>query len=133
MARPGKAKAYWTVEYLDPEHAVRTSGSGQLTMVLAIQKAGESLREAAHRGTDNLLVDDLDLQPRLTTQEMYRLPAMLEPLGLKRGAKVAVVYARARPSASDFEFMETVAINQGFNVRLFDTEEDARKWLQQAD
>jgi hypothetical protein len=129
----GKASGYWTVEYLQSENAVQTTASGELTLVLVMQKAGETFQKAANHQTDNFLVDDLEVQPRLTTLEMYRLPSILEPLGLTRQAKIAVVYSPASALARDLEFMENVAINQGFNVRLFTTSEEAKEWLQNLD
>jgi hypothetical protein len=129
VAQDGTASAYWTVEYLPRENAVHTTASGELTSVLVTQKAGDSLQEAAEHGTDKFLGDDLDVQTRLTTLEIYQLPKLHESLGVTPKAKIAVVYSPGSPSARDFEFVETVAINRGFNVRLFATVEEARQWL----
>jgi hypothetical protein len=131
MAEDGDARAEWSVEYLPPEHAVRTSASGQMTLVLVKQKAVDSFETAADHGTGKLLVDSREVQPRLSTMEIYKLPAVLKPLGLTGHVKVALVYSPGTLSARDFEFFETVAVNQGYNVRLFTTVEDAKHWLRE--
>ena len=120
---------HWRIEFLSKEGIVRATATGDLDLVLVTQKAAETLREADDHAASRFLIDDREAELRLDTVEIYQLPGILERLGLPRTAKLAVVYTVTSPTAADFKFFETVALNQGFHVRLFTVLDEAIDWL----
>jgi hypothetical protein len=122
------------VEHLNHgEELVQATAKGVLDLVLVTQKATETLQEAALHSSKRFLIDDREASLALDTLQIYELPGTLERLGLSRGARVAVVYTVTSPTAHDFQFFETVAVNQGFHVKLFTSMEPAMEWLKEED
>jgi len=134
MAEQIKRSAVWHVErWNHGSGVVRATAKGRLDLVLIIQKALETLGQVPSQSSQRFLIDDREADLALDTLEIYQLPQTLERLGLCRDAMVAVVYTVSSPTAVDFEFFETVARNQGFQVQLFTSIESAAKWLAQGE
>lgn len=60
--------------------------------------------------------------------DAYLINSKLEECGVQRGWKIAFVNLD-QASFPDVKFAETVAVNRGFNLGVFDNEPDARVWL----
>lgn len=132
MHDEGASSAQWRVEHWNyGEGFVRATAKGPLDLVLVIQKAVEALEEARQHSSQKFLIDDREATLALDTLQLYELPKALERIGLSKCAKVAVVYTITSPSAHDFQFFETVAVNQGFDVKLFTSIESALRWLKE--
>jgi hypothetical protein len=54
-----------------------------------------------------------------------------EEFGWSRRFKLAIVDVN-EDSRKDNLFTETVAVNRGYNVKIFDNENDAKEWLLQS-
>ena len=106
-----KVKAVGTCDHL-----------GQLKeYVLAMHEATLSA------GLARVLVDERELRYHLSTTESFesgKLVAETAPSGLK----MAVVCSPA--GKADAKFWETVAVNRGAAVKIFDDVDDAERWLQ---
>ena len=120
MSEEKASSAQWRVEHWNyGEGLVRATAKGPLDLVLVIQKAVEALEEARQHSSQKFLIDDREATLALDTLQLYELPKTLERIGLSKCARVAVVYTVTSPSAQDFQFFETVALNQGYEVKLF--------------
>lgn len=75
-------------------------------------------------GTRKVLILGTKANVKLTTMEFY---AFGEAIG-KLNLKIAVV-SRIDGSKEDAKLFENVATNRGSQMRLFDTEQDAKDWL----
>ncbi|MGH8371751.1 MAG: hypothetical protein ACRETO_03355 [Gammaproteobacteria bacterium] len=58
----------------------------------------------------------------------YEINSVLEECGIERSWKIAFVNLDME-SYQDIEFGEIVAVNRGFQVKVFPTEDAARAWL----
>ena len=92
-------------------------------------------RDAAQQIIDykchHILVDSREVDFKLSTLEIFDLPKtfsdILSEFGLElRKIKRALLVAHIK---NDYQFVETVAINRGYLVKLFDDINEARKWL----
>ncbi len=63
---------------------------------------------------------------RLSTMAIYNIPELVAGAGLQPNVKRAIVF---RKDAEDYEFFETVSINQGQFVRVFTDFDKALTWL----
>lgn len=81
----------------------------------------------AHR-TSRVLVDVRAFEGRLNVLDIYVLVTELFQ-GLRgKGIKKAAIVDRPQSAAREW-FLETVAVNRGFNLRIFAEVEEAREWL----
>lgn len=71
-----------------------------------------------HRNLENVAGSILDI---------YERPKLLKDGGVKLGTKIALVI---KPEHSEhFKFFETVCLNQGFLISIFQDREEAISWL----
>jgi hypothetical protein len=86
----------------------------------------EAIPEAAKHSCDRYLLDYREAQALISMVDVYDRPASYERLAIPRTARLAVL-----PS-SDFKdrrFAEDVAYNRRYQLRFFDSQEMAIKWL----
>ena len=119
------------VTYDENLKIIRIRYCGQLT-VADLQRGSQ---EAAQRIIDcqcqRVLVDSREVDFKLSTLEILDLPetfsTVLAELGLElRKIKRALVVVSL---GNDYRFLETVAVNRGYWVKLFDNLDEAEEWL----
>ena len=88
--------------------------------VLALQEA------AVSSGQTRLLVDETHLEYNLSTLDTYTSGCFLAQLSPKP-QKIAILCKTSR--LNNAKFWETVAVNRGVNVRVFDDRVSARNWI----
>lgn len=103
---------------------VRTPGQEAEDGIAVWRQVAEHCRE---RRMSRILAV-VDLSGRLPTLAAYKMGQSPESFGWRRNFKLAVVGAN-EPSHRDNLFTETVAVNRGYTVRIFDDEQPARDWL----
>ena len=104
-------------------------------------KDKDALRKASHEGwraiarvateqeRDRLLVVS-HARGDYPTVKAYEINSTLAECGVQRGWKIAFVNLDS-DSFQDVKFAETVAVNRGFDIAVFRSEEVARNWLVQ--
>lgn len=65
---------------------------------------------------------------RYPTWDAYQINSSLEECGIQREWKIAFVNLD-QDSFQEVKFAETVAVNRGFNVSVFNKQENALKWI----
>jgi hypothetical protein len=113
---------------------IETTAQGTLSE----SEAKEIILEIAQLGKEKncflCLSDDREAALDMSTLQIHDLPEvltnMVNSLGLRPGQfKRAIVVKQSFP---DYRFFETVTLNAGQNIRLFQDREEAKKWLLQA-
>ncbi|MDH3351896.1 MAG: hypothetical protein OEM60_08185 [Gammaproteobacteria bacterium] len=113
-----------------PDH-IRVDVSGHRKPGKAVRNAYEIGKQiiAESRKTD---IDKVLLVSRLTGRlpalDAYKMVAGLEDVGWSRSTRLAFVDLNAE-SRADSLFTETVAVNRAYLMKVFDNENDARRWL----
>lgn len=74
----------------------------------------------------NLLIDVQKIKKRLTTNQEYEFGVKLASSKELIGAQVAVL---KKPQTDQNKFINTVAINRGYSLKVFTCHDDAFKWL----
>jgi len=87
----------------------------------------EIARVAAEEKRDRLLVVS-HARGKYPTVKAYEINSTLAECGVQRGWKIAFVNLDA-DSFQEVKFAETVAVNRGFDVSIFRSEDAARDWL----
>jgi len=74
----------------------------------------------------NLLIDVQNIKTLLTTQQEYEFGVKLSSCKELIGAQVAVL---KKTQTDQNKFINTVAINRGYSLKVFTCYEEANKWL----
>lgn len=74
----------------------------------------------------NLLIDVQKIKTLLTTNQEYEFGVKLAASKELKGAQVAVL---KKPQTDQNKFINTVAINRGYSLRVFTCYDEAFKWL----
>lgn len=122
----------WRVSYLSRPHAVEMHISGTLTPGELKDCVVSLLEEARVRGTQSFLCDARQLVGGHSVFDLYALAENLQAMGLPTGAREAIILPTAAERAQEVTFWENACANRGFEVRCFDTREEAQAWLESA-
>lgn len=74
----------------------------------------------------NLLIDVREIKTLLSTSEEYQFGEKLAACNELRGSQVAVL---KNPKSDENKFINTVAINRGYILKVFVSDNDAMSWL----
>lgn len=92
--------------------------------VACMEKAAEKARE---QGVNKIMLDVRDAPNKLSVLDNYQIPYyVLKQVGYTHDIRTALI---VHPDDKTHDFMETVAVNAGFDFKLFTDEEIAVHWL----
>ncbi len=123
------------VIYDPDEHCVHATIWREIDLALAHEYVREIIEQLNAHNCLRLLNDMRRASVRLSTIDIYELPAWVEEAGMKRFCKRALLVAQ---SFDDYRFYETVARNHGHLVAVFSDSNKtgifrdmaaAREWL----
>jgi hypothetical protein len=116
----------FTVEYDEERQFVVAVCSGKLDLSIVQTVASEVSRIAARTGCRLILNDLRSAQLTRDAFDVYRIPRVLQEVGIAPTVKRALVVGDRQ---EEFRFLETVFLNYGNEVRLFTDTPDAEAWL----
>lgn len=116
----------YTFQYDQKNHFIRLVVTGLLDLDLVNEMAAAVSAEVETRGCTRILNDLRQAKPARGAIDIYEMPEMARHQGIKRDFRRALVVGEKE---TDFYFIETVFVNQGHQVRMFETEEQAIQWL----
>jgi hypothetical protein len=87
------------------------------------------VQTAQDQGAMRVLIDHRGMIPNVSKGEIYQMPLMADALRARRNVRTALLIEPDHPHREDFEFYETVASNNGQNLRLFTDLQQAETWL----
>lgn len=99
---------------------------GKLDMPAVQKYIHQVVRAAKLYGCTCIVNDWRGAELDLSTVEIYAFPDLLDRLGFGRPWRGALVVSGG---AEDFSFLETVAYNQGFRLRVFNDIKRATEWI----
>ena len=102
--------------------------TGELTAEDSRQATNQALALAAGRA-QLFLADLLDAEPSLSILDIFHTPGDWKLAGSNRASRLAVVVQKGGKAWKDAAFFETTSRNQGWQVTLFSSREDAMRWL----
>ena len=76
----------------------------------------------------NHILAILRITGKMPTMASFDIGSLAEKFGWSRGFRLAVVTEDEYSRKANL-FTETVAVNRGFDVKIFDNENDAKSWL----
>ncbi|MCC7119568.1 MAG: hypothetical protein IT310_13670 [Anaerolineales bacterium] len=120
-----------TVTYNATLHILEVEVRGQLSLGEAKELIAEIVRTGVENDCFLCLSDYRQMSLNLSTLQIYDVPNIIADTSSQLGVpaqrfKRAIVVAK---DLEDFRFYETVTVNNGHNVRMFQDFDEARTWL----
>jgi hypothetical protein len=119
----------WTVNFLEDRKVVETKFTGDLEPIEVRDAVVASLDIATKNDTYLYLADCTRLKESGSLLDIYELGKFIETLAPDRKIKEAVIIPKTNRAVGDLKFYETLTVNRGFNVRLFEEREEGLQWL----
>lgn len=106
---------------------VTAEGIRSRDTVLAI--AEDILAASVEEGVKKVLVDVRKLAGRLSTAAAYDIPDQHFPKMRDRSVITRAAIVDLKEFERSYRFFEDVAVNRGFNLRIFPDPDEAMRWL----
>lgn len=116
----------YSVIYDDINDYIIVSVVGKLNHSLLENIAKDAAAEIKKHNCDRILTDLRFAKLSASPTNVYKMPKIAKEAGIHVNIKRALL---VRVNDKEFDFLETVFINQGNLVRMFDNLNDAKKWL----
>lgn len=119
----------WVIKYLPENQVVTIKTQGFIRYKELQGQFSEAVRIAQEANTNKFLFDDTELHIDVSTVDIYDIPKLLISAGVPRSSRIAVLISPQETGIQNYMFLETVCLNQGFNVKVFTSSEEAVLWL----
>jgi hypothetical protein len=110
------------------DDCLKVRAIGQRTLDTVSTMTLEVAEAAAAAQVRNVLIDVRQLKGRLRLLDNYLLVNSVFDLLRGKGLRKAAIVDEGRPAVGTW-VLETIARNRGFDLRVFDSDEDAVGWL----
>jgi hypothetical protein len=91
--------------------------------------AKEILEACLKNKTSRVLVDVRGLEGRLSTVDAYEIPTSYFPKLRRPGMLTKAAIVDVKEFKDSYQFFENVAVNRGYNLRMFGDIAEAIEWL----
>ena len=120
-----------TIIYNSKSHTIEVKVRGKLTSHEVKEIVSEIFQTAKVNNCYLILNDSREALLNVSTMELYELPKIISDIAASMGFNIqhfkrAAIVVR---NYDDFRFFETVTLNQGQNMKLFQDIDGAKKWL----
>ncbi len=103
------------------------TGTRSLEAILGI--SNDILGACAEKKVSKVLIDVRGLEGRLGTMEAYNIPDQYFPRIRDRSVITHTALVDLKEFKHSYGFFENVAVNRGFNLRIFSDPAEAAEWL----
>ena len=118
----------YTVNYDKKNDCILVVINGELTLSLLKCIAADVSEFVKQKGCRHVLNDLRNARPSRSTLEIYKMPAEAKKAGVKQSLIRALVVG---DKLKEFSFLETIFVNRGHIVQMFETIDEARAWLEE--
>jgi len=119
----------WDVEYLADEKIISIVNEGSVTYKDYEEQTIKALELEKKHNMHLFLSDNSKATNTATVFEIFHLPSLYDRLGAQRINKLAIILPKPPYNNEEYEFYETICINRGWNVKLFQDRQSAIEWL----
>jgi hypothetical protein len=119
----------WTIRILETLGIVETTFSGVCGPEAVEEGARASIAAANENDMHRFLADCTELDTGASPLELYKLTELYKRLPLPINTVEAVLIPKNPDAAEGMGLYETMSLNRGVRVRIFDDREKAIKWL----
>jgi hypothetical protein len=116
-----------TVQIVRAGDFARLDAHGRVDLAASHEALAAVARACVERGTNLALLDVRDVYSDLSATELYSLAAAFNEMGFTRSHKLAVLHRYSGGERASF--FARCAAERGWNVRAFESFEDAIDWF----
>jgi hypothetical protein len=102
---------------------------GSLDDEEVVTMIGDVYRMMVEADSTRCLSDFQEVHSEVSIQRLYQLPKIYEEMGIPRKARLAMLLPLTKHRMIDYQFYENTCQNAGYNIRLFESSDEARQWL----
>jgi hypothetical protein len=119
----------WDVSYLEDLKIIETKFFGYIKKPELFTAIESSIAEAGKRETKKFLSDCSNLAGGHSLFDLYEKANEIFAAGVPKDLKEAIILPTQSIQQDKTEFWKTVTNNLGYNVRIFQSREEALEWL----
>jgi hypothetical protein len=121
----------WKIEYQEDMDIIRIENSGKVSLKEIQDQTIRGLELVREYNCKRCLSDCSAMQSELNTIEIHRIVTLYNDITMPHSIRIAVLLPTelTQQTRDDFQFYETIAVNQGYQVRLFTSRQMALDWL----
>ncbi len=112
--------------YSEPSGVLSVRVWGEVTASTWREQVKKSIEQAQAHSCIRFLIDYRESDMKMSLVELFKRPAVYAELGMPREARIALIFKDGHP---DVNFIEAVAQNRFYNVKVFNSPETALSWL----
>jgi hypothetical protein len=116
----------YEISYSEEKKVVIGKVDGYFDLSAVSEIAGKLAKLNAETNCDKVLTDLRNAEITNSTMEICRMPKAISEAGLPRMCMIALLIREVKP---DYRFLETVSMNHGQQVELFNDMGAAIAWL----
>ena len=116
----------FTVQHLTEEGIIRVHLQGRFDAKLLSTVTLKLAEEISRCNCTRMLMDHREATLHLSTVDIFDRPKIASKIGVPYGSKIAIVYSIGE---NEYQFVETVGRNGGFDVKVFTDIGEGIKWL----
>lgn len=116
----------YEIIYSEEKKLVMGKVDGYFDLSLVSEMAGKMAKLNQEKDCGKILTDLRDAEITNSTMEICRMPKAMSDAGLPRMCMIALLIREVKP---DYRFLETVSMNHGQQVELFNDMGAAMAWL----
>lgn len=120
----------WRIEFDEPRKIICLTFAGRVSNKDMRDSAIAAISMIGEKNTRNVMTDFTEVtQLDMSMTGVFELPDSFKALGLSGPFREAIVSLKQSPVREKVEFYETVCVNRGNDVRIFELRAAALDWL----
>ena len=117
----------WMISHVPENNIILITSTGEISVKQFKQILHEALVLGQHHNSDLYLVDHRNVHTSIGVLDVLDLIKHMDEMDFPKRSRIAKVITK---DDSDIcRFLETVSLNRGFQLRIFDYIEAAKTWL----
>ena len=120
------------VVWREDKQTVVIKDTGVLSPIELARQTALGIELLQQHGGYRVLVDCSELEiPDVSTMDLYKQPDVYEEQRVPHNTRIAVILPRDNRKPELFTFYDDTSHNRGYNVQLFNSDEEAWRWLEE--
>jgi hypothetical protein len=117
----------WNIFHIPENNIIHIETEGEMTAKMVNGMVREAMEAGERHNSGLFLVDHRKVHIAMSVLDTFSRPSELDALSFPRNSRVAQLYAEK--DHETFQFLETVSLNRGYQIRIFKDINLAREWL----
>ena len=119
----------YTISYDESEKIIVTRKNGEFSVDKLNRFVKKLYQSSIKYNCNKILIDQTEAKNDLSIPDLYYRPCELKNIGFNSHYSFALLIHKSSLEKEKYLFFEDTSINQGLNVRIFQNEKKAIKWL----